>query len=389
MRYIVPNMFEIKRIGLAIDAVAAYGRGVIRGIMAFCRAHPHWVVTEEPRWSFAQRPNLAEWDVDGLIVQIYSREFEDEVLARGLPAVNVSNFCDAHRLPTIIPDDTMVGAMAADYLMARGFKDLGFCWPGDVEYGQLRIESFRQRVLAAGSRFYECDARHRDIGEWITTLPKPSAVLACNDDWAHRVLKSARRAGVKVPDQVAVLGVDNDELFNTLVTPSISSVALPAEQIGYEAAARLDLLMGGATAAATTVRLAPLRVVTKESTEVLSVDDPEVAMALQFIREHAARPLMVDDLLEHVPLSRRSLERRFRTVLGRSVSDEIRRVHIERAKQLLISTDLSMPQVATASGFTTATRLGIVFQKDVGEPPTLFRKRSRAGGRTAVGGVVA
>jgi LacI family transcriptional regulator len=169
--------------------------------------------------------------------------------------------------------------------------------------------------------------------------------------------------------------------FGSSVTPSLSSIALPAEQIGHEAAAQLDRMMNGETLGYGPTLLAPLRVVPRESTDTLSIEDQDVVIALRFIRQRAADPLQVDDVMEHVPLSRRSLQRRFRQFVGHSISDEIRRAHIDIAKKLLTTTDLSMPQIATASGFTSATRLGIVFQQELGESPTDYRRRSRIGGQ--------
>jgi LacI family transcriptional regulator len=371
-----------RRIGLAVDAVAAYGRGVIRGIMGFARANPRWVISVEPQWSFGSPPDVNQWDVDGLIVQVFSREFEDAVIARGLPATNVSNFPNhTLRLPTVVPDDLAIGRMAADYLLSLGFRELGFCWGGDAPYARLRLEAFRVRAAQDGVRVHVNNARQTEMGNWLTGLPKPIGVLGCNDDWAHRLLNTARRNGLKVPDEIAVMGVDDDELFNTLVTPSLSSIALPLEEIGYQSAALLDRMMDGEELEELSVLLPPVRVVPRESTDVLSIADNDIVAALRFIRNKAAQPLQVDDVLDHVALSRRSLERKFQRLVGRSILDEIRRAHIERAKKLLIETDLAMPEVATGSGFTSATRLGIVFQKEVGEPPTLFRKRSRLAGR--------
>jgi LacI family transcriptional regulator len=373
---------EERRIGLAVDAVAAYGRGVIRGIMAFSRANPRWVISVEPQWSFGKVPDINQWDVDGLIVQTYSREFEDAVLARALPTTNVSNFCNhPPRLPTVLPDDLAIGTMAADYLLSLGFRELGFCWGGDAPYSKLRLQALRERAAALGIQVHEFNARRQDLGQWLTSLPKSIGVLGCNDDWAHRLLNAARRNGLKVPDEIAVLGVDDDELFNTLVTPSLSSIALPLEEIGYQAAAMLDRMIDGERPSAEPKLLPPVRVVARESTDVLSVNDADVVQALRFIRTKAALPLQVDDVLDHVPLSRRSLERKFRRLVGHSISAEIRKAHMERAKQLLIETDLAMPEIATGSGFTSATRLGIVFQKEIGESPTMFRRRSRHGGR--------
>ncbi len=376
-------MYETRRIGLAIDAVASYGRGVIRGVMAFCRANPHWMIAVEPLWSFGTHPGIHEWDVDGMIVQTFSREFEDAVLARGLPAANVSNFCNhAFRLPTVIPDDAAIGRMGAEYLLSLGFRNLAFSWAGNTEFGRIRLEAFARRASDGGASVHEYVADEKqDIGSWLANLPKPAGLMGCNDDWAHRALNAARRHGVRIPDELAVIGVDDDELFNTLVTPSLSSIAIPTEQVGFEAAAMLDRMLNEETPPSEPIRLPPVRIVARESTDVLNVADQEVAMALRFIRDHSNRPLQVDDVVEHVPVSRRSLERRFRLAVGHSVSAAIRQAHIERAKQLLISTDLSMPQIAGACGFTTATRLGIVFQKQLGHPPTEYRRRARIGGR--------
>src|SRR6185369_11452285 len=132
-----------RRIGLAIDAVAGYGRGVIRGIMSYCRQNPRWTIAVEPQWSFARVPDIAEWEADGLIVQIPTREFEDHVLEQGLAATNVSNVCPGKaRIPTVVPDDLAIGQMGAEYLISLGFRDLGFCWSGDSAYGRLRFQAF-------------------------------------------------------------------------------------------------------------------------------------------------------------------------------------------------------------------------------------------------------
>jgi LacI family transcriptional regulator len=375
------SVYRGRRIGLAIDPVGSYGRGVIRGIMNYCRAEPSWTIAVEPLWSFGKLPPVDQWHVDGVIVQTFSHEFEDEVLRSGVPASNVSNLTRENvRLPTVIPDDESVGRMAAEYLLSLGFRDLGFCWDRNTAYGELRLKAFRNRAAAAGAAVHEFDGA-QNLGDWIVALPKPAGVLGCNDDYAHRVLNEARRRGAKVPDEVAVLGVDDDELFNTLVTPSLSSIVLPAQQIGYQAAAKLDRLMRGEPVDELVTRLPPVRVVARESTDVLSIPDGDVVLALRFIREQAARPIQVDDVLDHVPLSRRSLERKFRRLVGHSISEEIRRAHLERAKQLLVQTDLAMPQIAAASGFTTATRLGIVFQRELKQTPSDFRRRVRAAGK--------
>jgi LacI family transcriptional regulator len=366
-----------RRIGLAVDAVASYGRGVIRGIMTYCRSNPRWMITVEPLWSFGTLPDIREWEVDGLIVQTFSREFENCVLELGTPATNVSNFCQgADNLPTVLPDDAAVGAMGAEYLLSLGFSRLGYCWPGNTTYGALRLAAFRDTAAQAGVEVVECNVTEKDLGSWLAAIRKPIGIMGCNDDWAHRALNLCGRQGIRVPDDVAILGVDNDELFNTLVTPSLSSIAVPAEEIGFQAAAMLERILSGESLDQRVRLLPPLRVVPRESTDVLNVGDPDIVTAIRFIRENAGLPLQVDEVVDAVPLSRRSLERRFRQVLGHSISAEITKAHIERAKLLLNTTDLPMSQIAVSCGLVSSTRLGILFRSATGESPTEYRKRA-------------
>ena len=173
---------------------------------------------------------------------------------------------------------------------------------------------------------------------------------------------------------VAVLGVDDDELLNTVGACPLSSIAIPAAKVGFEAARLLEAALDGIAAPLLTT-LPPLCVVPRTTTDVACVDDAYVAKGLQFIKANAARAIQVDDVVEHLSISRRSLERRFLRTIGHSVGSEIRRAHVERAKQLLIATTLSIEEVATASGFTSATLLGVVFRKYVGEAPTGFRRQ--------------
>ena len=369
--------FTPRKIGLTIDVVGAYGRGVVRGIMAYAKPR-NWIIAVEPRWSFEDVPDVKEWDVEGVITQVYSKEFQRRVLARRITATNVSNFIpDEIKLPTVIPDDRAVGALGADYFRGRGFEHFGFCGPLDHGFSVLRLAGYTERVKQIGGELHVCDSRTQDMVKWARSLPKPAAVLGCNDQWAHQLLNDCRRAGIEVPGQVAILGVDNDDLINALVVPSLSSIELPTERIGFEAARLLDELLAGARAPAAPVMIAPNGVVTRQSTDVSAITDEDVTAALRFIREHADQPVRVEDVLEAVPLGRRTLERRFRSAMGRSILSEIRRAHVERAKQLLMATQLAMPAIADACGFGNASRLGITFRQLTGVTPSEFRHSSQ------------
>ena len=369
--------FKPRKIGLPIDVVGAYGRGVVRGIMAYAKPR-NWVITVEPSWGLEQIPEVKDWDVEGVIVQVGSARFQTRLIQRKIPATNVSNFIPQINLPTVIPDDRAVGILAADYFRGRGFQHFGFCGPPEHGFSRLRLEGFAQRVEQVGGDLHMCDPRKQDMPAWARALPHPVAVLGCNDHWAHRLLNECRRAGIEVPAQMAILGVDNDDLMNTLVMPSLSSIELPTERIGFEAAALLDRILDGGKPPGSPMLLAPRGVVTRQSTDVSAIADADVIVALTFIREHADQPIRVEDVLDAVPLGRRTLERRFRSSMGRSILSEIRRAHVERAKQLLATTQLSMPAIADTCGFSNSSRFGISFSQLTGMTPTEYRRLQSA-----------
>ena len=369
-----------RAIGLAVDTVGSYGREVIQGVMTFCHLNPHWIIAVEPRmWVYDKEMEPEQMSVDGLIIQAYSQEVIERVYDSGTPAINVSNMDSATKpLPTIVPDDLAIGRMAAEYLISMGFRHFGYCAHGAYEFSHLRGRAFHETLAAAGQSAGECDTAHQDLNAWLIAQPKPVAVFCCNDAFAHRLMSAVRRCGLRVPDQVAVLGVDDDELLNTIGALPLSSIAIPAAKVGYEAARMLEAALEGTPPPMHTT-LPPLSVVPRATTRLASDEHPEVTQALQFIRMNVSRMLQVNDVLEHLSISRRSLERRFQKTLGRSVGSELRRAHVERAKQLLTHTSLSVEEIATASGFANATMLGVHFRRFLNESPTAFRKRSAVG----------
>lgn len=370
-----------RAIGLAVDTVGSYGREVLHGVMEFCHRNPHWVIAMAPRlWVYDELPEPDKWSVDGMIIQAHSQAMVDRVRDAATPAINVANMRVIERpLPTVVPDDPAVGRMAAEYLLTLNVPHYAICNQSIAQYSVLRCDAFKQAMAEAGRSVDEYDASGReDLGSWIAGLAKPTAIFCCNDNWAHRVLSAARQRDLRVPDDVAVLGVDDDELLNTIGALPLSSIAIPAAKIGYEAARLLEEEIEGRSAPLLTT-LPPLCVVPRATTDVANVDDPKVMQAIGFIKANVGRPIQVDDVLEHLSMSRRSLERRFRAAIGRSVATEVRRCHIERAKQLLTNTTLSIEEVSKASGFSNVTLMGVVFRRHVGDSPSAFRRRSTCG----------
>jgi LacI family transcriptional regulator len=349
-----------------------------------------------------------EWNPDGIICQIYDDRLAKVYRESGKPVVELFESRARSEFPRILPDDVATGELAAKHFLERGFRHFAFfgaawmLWSGEREVGFKReIErTFHERAEAAGqprdagqftfASYASADGvlpgrpptfsssqqeRAAAMGAWLMSLPKPLAIFAANDLWGSELVQAAREFGLHVPNDVAILGVDNEELLCEISHPPLSSIRIGAEQIGRAAVELLErLLKGPARATASFPRIPPLEVVTRQSTDVLAVEDPDVAIAIKHIRRHAAEGMSVKQLLQAVPLNRRTLERRFVSVLGHTPLDEIRQVRIERAK-VLLQTDLPVYQVATRSGFATPEYLATSFLQSTGMTPTEYRRR--------------
>jgi LacI family transcriptional regulator len=267
-----------RAIGLVVDTIGSYGREVLHGVMEFCHRNPHWVVAMEPQlWVDDELPKPEKWKVDGLIVQAHRQELVDRIRATGKPAINVANMRVCRKpLPTIVPDDPAIGKMAAEYLLSLNMPNYALCGHAIAQYSALRGAAYKTAMRKAGERVAECDGGTQDLGTWLAALPRPTAVFCVNDNWAHRVLSAARQTNLRVPDEIAVLGVDDDELLNTIGAMPLSSIAIPAAKIGFEAARLLDKAIDGKRPPQMT-RLSPLCVVPRATTDVANVDDAKVA----------------------------------------------------------------------------------------------------------------
>jgi len=374
-----------------MDTSISFQRDVLHGIAQYTRGRRGgaWSIylEQEP----AERiPNLKTWHGDGMIVAIRSRKLAAALAELPVPIVAMGGLAAGWPFPNVSSDSAATGRMGAEHLLDRGFTQFAYCGLAATvvtHYSADREAPFVERVRERG---YPCvsykarratarswDGLQADLAAWLGSLDKPVGVMACNDTHARHVLEACRKAGLDVPDDVAVLGVDNDALMCELSNPPLSSIDLAADAIGYQAAALLDRLMAGQAAPGEPVLLAPRGVVARHSTDVLAMEDRDVARAVRFIREHAWEGIGVDDVVDDVPLARRALERRFRRILGRSPHAEIRRVQIARAKELLARTELTVERVARQSGFQYVQYMRQVFRRETGMTPGQFRRRSR------------
>ena len=373
------------RVALLIETSNAYGRGLLRGVVAYAREHRPWsfYFVEQGRGD-APPPWLAKWDGDGIIARIENPRIARAVAESGLPAVDISAARLMPSIPWVETNDTAVAQMAAEHLLERGFRHFGFCGDARFNWSRWRCTAFTERIRAAGfdcsvysplaKKQMRAEAHVAGIGAWLKTLPKPAGVMACYDIRAQQLLAACRDLHVAVPDDVAVVGVDNDELLCDLCSPPLSSVLLNHQKAGYEASRLLDRMMSGLKVATSGHLIEPLRLEIRQSSDVLAVHDADVSRAMHLIRKHACDGIGVSDVLRSVPVSRRVLESRFKRLLGVTPHQEILRVKLSRVKHLLLDTTLPLSEIARRTGFEHVEYLSVAFKRETGTTPRHFRR---------------
>lgn len=373
----------MRHVALLIETTGSYGRGLLAGIAQYNRQHGGWSTYFRPQGMTEAAPAwLDDWKGDGMLVRIHTPQLAAVVLRVGVPVVNLRGIVPNLPFPYVTVDHAQVAELAARHLLERGLRHFGFCGRprGTNPTLDERADHFRRVIESGGgthSLFPAASAvweeEQERLAEWVMSLPKPVGIMAANDERGLQVLDACRRCGAVVPDEVAVIGADNDPLLCELSIPPLSSVDVNAEKVGYEAAALLDRMMDGHKPPARIRRLAPRGVVTRRSTDTIASEDEEVSAAVRYIREYACRGLQVTDVLRSMGMSRASLQQRMKRILNRTIHDEIQRVRLNRAQTLLAMSNLTIKQVARESGFSSVQYMTRVFRALVGETPAKYR----------------
>ncbi|MDM4762033.1 DNA-binding transcriptional regulator [Galbitalea sp. SE-J8] len=373
-----------RHVALVIETSNAYARGLLGGVRQYLATRPRWsIYIGEHSRQDTDLSWLEGWHGDGVIARIENQLTARQVRRLGLPVVDVSAAGLAPEFPIVETDDDAMARLAVQHFAERGIRTFAFVGESRFAWSTKRRNGFRAHAAARGAQPHEFLLRatgtaavnRRDLVEWLRELPKPVGVLASYDIHGQEVLEACKIAAIQVPEEVAVLGVDNDELLCTLTSPPMSSIQPDTARTGRMAAELLDEMMAGRGRAPMLHLVEPLGVVTRESSDLLAVDDVDVARALRFIRENAHRPIPVGEVARHAGLARRTLDYRFAATLGRTAHDEIARVRMERVADLLLHTDWTLPRVAEHLGFAHAEYMGIAFRRRFGVPPGEFRKR--------------
>lgn len=385
------NAKQQRSVGVFLEVGRAAMRKVVSGVMAFAHQRGHWnVCLPESRSSSSLECMLAgRWD--GVIVG-FDDPHGPELLRLSVPLVGVGGgygwFRPDMKIPYVGTDNTAVAQLAADHLLERGFVHFAYCGysPTPVNgCSQSRAQAFQDAIGRAGHSCAVHNAPNTasdtwerlcgELADWLISLPRPLGLMACNDSRAQQILEACRTAGLRVPEDVAVVGVDNEDAVCPFTNPPLTSVDQGAQQTGYEAARLLDQWMSGEPVAAGKRSVAPVGIVARGSTEILATGDHDVAAALRFIRDHAGEPIGVDDVGSATSSTNATLRRRFKAILGRTVHDEIQRVRVERAKRLLVSTDWTFRQIARQCGFCSVQHMSTRVRQATGHTPRQYRER--------------
>lgn len=366
-----------------IDPNLAYFREAILGIRQYGFQTGRLRVAD--RWQFPERmknlPEIIRRDkVDGIIAAIHHEELEEEFSELEIPVVNVSNTLMTPRTTVVTQDDFAVGQIAGEHLKSAGGQQFAFWGHQGARYSQERLEGFREAVAKCGGVIDEQSIiphfgknEYRRIHRWLSGKQPPLAVFSVIDHFAVMILRAARELGWRIPEEVAVIGAGDDEFLIAFENVPLSSVKLPSRRIGYEAGLEMDRLITTGQKIGRGVRLPPLGLTARQSTDTIFTNDEAIVKALRYIRSHATQKPYIKDIAKAAGVARTTLQKKFQQRLGRTMLDEIQTVRVSYAKDLLRNSNLNLGLIAERCGFSNAQRFSVVFRKVVGKPPGAYR----------------
>lgn len=386
-------MAKTPHVALLIETSREYARGLLRGVASYLQEHGPWSIYFEPHGLDDPTPDwLSNWKGDGILARVNNQAMADEILATGIPAVDVRGALSGLELPFIGVDNRPVAELGYQHLRNLGLRNFAFCGTpeGENPNQDLRCRYFTELVETDGSHCHvllgeqqrqrapSWEDQQQEIAAWLRELPKPIGIMTCHDDRGQQVLDACRRADIAVPDVVALISVDNDSHLCNLSTPPMTSIDVNPGRIGFAAAEMLADMMNSKQPASMRTLLGPPRgIAARRSTEMFAIGDPDVESAIRYIREHAIRGLLVTEVLAKASSRPSTLERRFKKTVGRTIKAEITRVRLERAKLLLVETELTVAAIAARTGFSEAKYFCEVFRKHENQTATEYRRTFR------------
>ena len=413
----ITRVAETRNVLLLIETTNGYSRGLLEGVLQYVRDMGHWMVCLAETERGRQASELEKWSGDGIIARIETQEIAAALKKFDLPIVDLSATQYLKGVPWTSTDDKLIAEMGFQHFAERGFHHFAFVGDHEFVWSNNRCQSFKKLVKQTDAEFFEFQSTHRfsrkfswernraRLCDWLVDLPRPIAIMASYDYLARAVLSACRELEILVPQEMAVLGVDDDCLICELTQPPLSSIIQDTCGVGYQAAVVLDDLInrrnccdkpassrpiresredvdtvGGCPQASSQGKqllIKPVGVAVRESTDIVAVDDPEIAAAVHEIRRNAGKKLQVGDLLGNTTVSRRAFEYRFRQAVGRTPHEEIKQAQLRLIKNLLVETSLPVDMIAKRVGFKHGEYMASVFRQATGQTPTQYRKNQQ------------
>lgn len=382
----------MKKIILLIDVSRGSGAGLVRGIAQYSHLYGPWTFYRRPPFYLRDVSKtdaikeLKNLNADGIIM--LEQENIEQIISLGLPTV--TSLITRRTIPGVVNmvcNDYEIGRIAAEHFFDRGFIRFAFCGYADMFWSCERARGFEEKIRERDHRFLRYDLKplkgknpwqkeRKELETWLRELPRPVGLFGCNDDLAEQVVEACRGIGINVPEEIAVLGVDNDEILCNLSNPPLSSVSINFEKAGFEAARILDQMIMGDTQVPDTIVPRHQYVVQRQSTNVLAMEDRVVAEAIRFIRENRNSIIQVSDVAEALAMSRRNLELRFKKTLGRTISQEIRHMRVEQIIKMMMETNSSISKIALDLGYSSIAHIARFFKNETGMTPQEYRTQS-------------
>lgn len=378
-----------RNVALLIETSNEYARGLLRGILRYHQEHQSWKIDLPEQHRGADPPAwLRRYPGDGILARIETEKIAKAVQATRLPTVDLSAARRLPDIPWLETDDQQIGELAVQHFAERGLKSLAFCGEVEFNWACWRRDAFVSAAEARGFEVAVYDLPPETTGatwsrerpkllRWLKNLPSPCGVMAAYDSLARRVLNLCEEVGRSVPESIAVLGVDDDPLLCRFASPPLTSIIPDSERAGYVAAELLDKMMAGDPVEGTATLLPPIGISTRRSTDTVAVDDPEIEAAARFIIAHACDGIRVGDVVAATSMTRRALELRFKTSLGRTPHEMIVATRIERAERLIRETSLPLEIIARRCGIQNAEYLSVLFRNQRGITPGKYRESFR------------
>lgn len=383
------------RLVLLTDFTEAFAHYLLKGILNYSKGREPWVVCRMPP-SFRQQYGIdgvlewmKKWEADAIIAQFDVDDQVNVFKENGIVALAQVLKSRFSEIPNITSDYRQAGELAANFFLQKGFRNFAFYGNKNLVWSEGRCRGFRNCIneKGYGKNFYEYKNQEIDnlwfyesgpLAEWLLSLPKRTALMACDDNQGNKIMEVCRLIGIKVPEEISVIGVDDDETICNLSDPPLSSIRMDVEKGGYEAAELIDKMLHNHDFSFTDVCIKPIKIVNRLSTDIYSTDDPYVLTALKYISQHLIAGISVTDVVKQVPLSRRLLEIRFKQVTNQPIYQYIFNLRMERFAQLLLESDASIGEIALSVGLTDYKNLARQFKVQMKCLPSEYRKSHEA-----------